>query len=104
MVWNGLPKLIVLGVDMAKNKLVKTENEHLHASGGLVIPYEVADGITRATLIESRNSLQSEMDKWKANPQDELNPNGYWMHPEDVIDNMKYVRAMNVLIGYFGGE
>ena len=33
-----------------KNEVVKTENDHLHASGGLLIPYEVADGITLATL------------------------------------------------------
>lgn len=70
----------------------------------LSIPFEVADGITRANLIECRNYLQSELDQWEANPKDELNPTGYWLHPEDVVNNMKYVRAMNVLIGYFGGE
>jgi len=86
------------------NKLVKTENEHLHASGGLVLPHEVADGITKATLIDVRNYLQSELDKWKENPKDELNPDGYWLHPEDVVNNMKYIKAMNLLIGYFGGE
>lgn len=89
---------------MAKNKLVKTENDHLHASGGMVIPFEVADGITRANLIECRNYLQSELDQWQANPKDELNPTGYWLHPEDVVNNMKYIRAMNIMIGYFGGE
>ena len=85
------------------NKLVKTENEHLHASGGLVIPYEVSDGITLATLIDSRDYLQSELDKWNANPKSEDNPTGYWLHPEDVVNNMNYIRALNTLIGYYGG-
>lgn len=85
------------------NKLVSTENEHLHASGGLVIPHEVSDGITLTTLIESRDYLQSELDQWTANPKDEMNPGGVWMHPEDVVNNMKYIRAMDILIGYYGG-
>jgi hypothetical protein len=83
---------------------VKTENEHLFPSGGLTIPYEVAHGITKETLIDCRNYLQMELDKWKENPKDELNPDGYWLHPEDVVGNMKYIRAMNLLINYFGGE
>lgn len=85
------------------NKLVQTENEHLHASGGLVIPHEVSDGITLASLIDSRDYLQSELDRWRANPKDELNPDGVWLHPEDVVNNEKYIRAMNLLIGYYGG-
>jgi hypothetical protein len=85
------------------NKLVKTENEHLHASGGLVIPHEVSDGITLASLIDSRDYLQSELDQWNANPKSEDNPTGYWLHPEDVVNNMNYIRAMNLLIGYYGG-
>lgn len=87
-----------------KNEVVKTENDNLYPSGGLRIPFEVAHGITKETLIDSRNYLQSELDEWKANPKDELNPDGYWLHPEDVVDNMKYIRAMNLLIDYFGGE
>jgi hypothetical protein len=83
--------------------VVKTENEHLYPSGGLTIPYEIAHGITRETLIDSRDYLQSELDQWEANPKDELNPDGYWLHPEDVVNNMKYIRAMNLLIDYFGG-
>ena len=86
------------------NKLVKTENEHLHITGGYLIPSEVADGIAKAVLIDMRSYLQSEMDAWKENPKDELNPDGVWLHPEDVVNNMKYIRAMDLLIDYFGGE
>lgn len=87
-----------------KDMVVKTENDSLYPSGGLRIPFEVAHGITKETLIDSRNYLQSELDQWKANPKDELNPDGYWLHPDDVVGNMKYVRAMNLLIEYYGGE
>ena len=84
--------------------MIKTQNEHLFPSGGLAIPYEVAHGITLASLIDSRDYLQSELAQWQENPKDETNPDGYWLHPEDVVNNMKYIRAMNLLIGYFGGE
>jgi hypothetical protein len=47
--------------------------------------------------------MQSELDQWNANPKDELNPDGYWLHPDDVVNNMKLIRAMNLLIGYYGG-
>ena len=83
--------------------MVHTENEKMFPSGGLSIPYEVGHGITLASLIDSRDYLQSELDQWTDNPKDELNPDGYWLHPEDVVNNMKLVRAMNLLIEYYGG-
>jgi hypothetical protein len=70
---------------------------------GLTIPHEVSDGITLATLIEGRDYLQSELDQWNNNPKDESNPSGYWLHPEDVVNNMNLIRAMNTLIKYYGG-
>jgi hypothetical protein len=70
----------------------------------LEIPFEVADGITRCNLIDNRNYLQSELDQWNANPKTEDNPNGYWLHPEDVVINMQLVKAMTLIINYYGGE
>jgi hypothetical protein len=70
----------------------------------LQIPFKVADGITKANLIEARNYLQSELDQWEANPKDETNPDGYWLHPEDVVGNMKLIKAMNKIIAYYGGK
>jgi hypothetical protein len=70
----------------------------------LEIPFEVADGITRYNLIDSRNYLQSELDQWNANPKTEDNPDGYWLHPEDVVINMQLVKAMSLIINYYGGE
>jgi hypothetical protein len=69
----------------------------------LTIPYEVSDGITLATLKDAREYLQSELDKWNANPKTEDNPDGYWLHPDDVVGNMQLIRAMNLLIDYYGG-
>lgn len=70
----------------------------------LTIPSEVADGITKANLIDFRNYLKSELDQWEANPKTEDNPTGYWLHPEDVVKNMTLIRSMNEVIRYFGGE
>ena len=70
----------------------------------LEIPFEVADGITKCNLIESRKYLQSELDQWNANPKTEDNPDGYWLHPEDLVNNYYLILAMNLLINYYGGE
>jgi hypothetical protein len=83
--------------------MVHTENEHLFPTGGLTIPFEVAHGITLASLIDSRDYMQSELEQWYENPKDDLNPDGYWMHPDDVVNNGTLIRAMNLLIGYYGG-
>jgi hypothetical protein len=69
----------------------------------LTIPYEVSDGITLATLVDARKYLQSELDRWNANPKTDSNPTGYWMHPEDVVYNTQLISAMNVVIKYYGG-
>ena len=70
----------------------------------LEIPFEVADGITKANLIDARDYLQSELDQWQANPKNETNPNGYWLHPEDLALNMQLIKAMTLVINYYGGE
>lgn len=79
------------------NKLVKTENESVHATGGYVIPAEVADGICKAVLIDMRDYNQSEID---AHIQ-----LGEYLHPEDLVKNRELVYCMTYLIdNYFGGE
>lgn len=69
----------------------------------LTIPWEVADGITKANLTNARDYLQSELDQWHANPKTEDNPTGYWIHPEDIAKNYNLIRALNLVIGYYGG-
>ena len=70
----------------------------------LTIPCEVADGITKANLIDAKNYLKSELAQWEANPKDESNPTGYWLHPDDVVINGKLIRALSLIIDYYGGE
>ena len=81
---------------MIMNKVVKTENEHLHASGGLLIPFEVADGITLATMQDNLEYLKEEV---RLHVEE-----GQYMHPEDYHMSMtKLIPALEVLIPYFGG-
>lgn len=78
------------------NKLVETENGHLHASGGLLIPFEVADGITLACLQEQLSYLKEET---RLHVEE-----GQYLHPEDFHNNtVNLIPAMEKLIKYFGG-
>jgi hypothetical protein len=65
---------------------------------------ETANNITRLTLTDYRDYLQSELDKWEANPNTEDNPNGYWLHPEDVGGNIIRIKRLNLVLEDFGGE
>jgi hypothetical protein len=62
---------------------------------------ETADRITSLTLKDYRAYLKSEVAKWKKNPKTEDNPDGYWMHPEDVSGNMRRIEALNLIIKDF---
>lgn len=65
---------------------------------------ETCNNITRLTLTDYRDYLQSELDQWHANPKDDENPDGYWLHPDDVVGNMKRIRRINLILEDFGGE
>ena len=69
----------------------------------LEIPYEVADGITLTVLKDYRDYLQSELDSWYADPKTPENPDGYWMHPDDVGTNHSVINALDIVIKQFGG-
>jgi hypothetical protein len=64
---------------------------------------EVADGITLCNLKNCRAYLKKELAQYKKNPRSDTNPNGYWLHPEDVVYNMQTIAALDVVIDYFGG-
>jgi hypothetical protein len=64
---------------------------------------EIAEGITLTVLREHRNILQEQLTSWQKNPKSEANPTGYWMHPEDVVNDMQLVAALDLIIQYFGG-
>ena len=62
------------------------------------IDHETADRITAATLKNYRSNLKKELKKHRKNPKTDLNPNGYWLHPGDVIDNQRRIEALNLII------
>jgi hypothetical protein len=63
----------------------------------ITIPYEVADGITLATLQDQLSYLREEI---RLHTEE-----GKYLHPEDYNNSMtKYIPALELLIEYFGGE
>lgn len=70
---------------------------------GLTLSWETADQITLASLTNHRDYLKSELKKWKKNPKTDSNPEGYWMHPEDVSKNQILIHHMDAIIEYYGG-
>lgn len=71
---------------------------------GLQLDMETANNITRLTLTDYRDYCISENEKWEANPKDEDNPDGYWLHPEDYARNFKTVKRIDKVLEDFGGE
>lgn len=65
------------------------------------IDYETADRITRLTLTDSRDYMQSELDQYHAT---QGTDNPYWLHPEDVMNNQKMIHNINAVLAHFGGE
>lgn len=63
---------------------------------GLEISFEVADGITLATLTNQRDYLKEEM---RLHLEE-----GQWLHPEDLGNSVKLIAAMELLIPYYGGK
>lgn len=68
----------------------------------LEIDFETADKITVLNLLEYRKYLQKELDQWRANPRTENNPTGYWLHDEDVVNNIKVIDALGVVLKQYG--
>ena len=66
------------------------------------IDSETADRITSLNLKDYRAYLKKELAEWKKNPKTEDNPDGYWLHPEDVTGNTVAINALNLLIKHFG--
>jgi len=73
-------------------------------ASGLEIPFEVVDGIVLAALQDQRRHLKKELKTWEKNPKTDNNPDGYWLHPVDVVDNTVLIRAIDEIIKYYGGK
>ena len=65
---------------------------------------EAADRITVLNLQDYRAYLKKELAQWKKNPRTDSNPDGYWLHPEDVVGNMKRIKRIDKILEDFGGE
>jgi hypothetical protein len=70
--------------------------------GPITLDGDTADCITVLTLKEQRSYLKEELKKWKKNPKTEANPDGYWLHPEDVSGNEILIHHLDAVIKYFG--
>ena len=62
---------------------------------------EAADRITSMNLKDYRANLKSELSKWKKNPKTLENPDGYWLHPDDVTGNRRRIEALDLIINDF---
>lgn len=70
--------------------------------GPITLDGDTADRITVLTLKEYRSYLKKELAEWKKNPKSDSNPDGYWLHPEDVSGNLRTIEALNLVIKHFG--
>ncbi len=71
--------------------------------GLITLDGDTADRITVLTLKEQRSYLKKELADWKKNPRTDDNPDGYWLHPEDVSGNEIMIHHLNAVIKYYGG-
>ncbi len=72
--------------------------------GPITLDAETADRITLLNLKEYKSYLTKELTVWRKNPLTEDNPDGVWLHPEDVTHNMAAVNALNIIIKHFKVE
>jgi len=70
--------------------------------GPITLDGDTADRITVLTLKEQRAYLKKELSEWKKNPRTEANPDGYWLHPEDVGKNQILIHHLDAVLKYFG--
>lgn len=67
----------------------------------LTIDGDTADRITALNLKDYRAYLKKELAEWKKNPKTDENPDGYWLHAEDVSGNIRRIEALNLIIKDF---
>ena len=70
--------------------------------GPITLDGDTADRITVLALKEHRTYLKKELTDWKKNPRSDANPDGYWLHPEDVSRNTIMVHHLDAVIKHFG--
>jgi hypothetical protein len=61
---------------------------------GLEIDYEIADRIALLSLKDLRKYLKKDL---------EDQSEGKWLHPEDVVRHAELIKAIELIISYYGG-
>jgi len=61
---------------------------------GITLDFDTADRITLLVLKDQLKYLRKELEDYKE---------GKWLHPEDVVNNVKIIAALELLIPYYGG-
>ena len=69
--------------------------------GPITLDSDAADRITLLNLKKYRSFLKKELSDWKKNPRTDTNPDGHWLHPEDVVLNAQVIEALNTVIKQF---
>ena len=63
---------------------------------GLKIDYETADRIAALSLKDIKESIQRDMK--------EHDQFGGFMHPQDIVNNLQLIKAIDLLLSYYGIE
>ena len=69
--------------------------------GPITLDGDTADRITLLNLKEYKSYLTKELTAWRKNPRTEDNPDGVWLHPDDVIGNSATINALDIIIKHF---
>ena len=72
--------------------------------GPITLDGETADRITLLNLKEYKSYLTKELAAWRKNPHTEDNPDGVWLHPDDVTGNTMAINALSLIIKHFRVE
>lgn len=72
--------------------------------GDYTIPPKVADCIAVVSMKDHRSYLKKELNGWRKNPKTAENPEGYWMHPDDVVMHTRLIETFDTIIAYYGDE
>ena len=92
--------MVQMGLHCTRN--IKTiQHQDTNMSTKFEIDHETAGRLTKLYLEDYRAYLKKELKQWRKNPKNDLNPDGYWLHPEDVTGNMRRIDLITELLKDF---
>ncbi len=69
--------------------------------GPITLDGETADRITLLNLKEYKSYLTKVLTVWRKNPRTKDNPDGVWLHRDDVASDIQLIDALKVVIKSF---